>query len=109
MHCSGRSVPSAAAAHSWAAMVSGALLLAGCAIPNVGPKPQPLAPFSLASERSFGAGSAQWPAADWWRNLGDPQLAGLIEEALAKSPDLAVSRARVARARGLAEQAGAAF
>ncbi len=41
--------------------------------------------------------------ADWWRALGDPLLANLIDTALRDSPDIRASRARVRQARaGLA-------
>ncbi|PPA01412.1 multidrug RND transporter, partial [Pseudomonas sp. MWU12-2312b] len=30
---------------------------------------------------------ASWPKSDWWKSLGDPQLDGLIREALHDSPD----------------------
>ncbi|MGX5219185.1 efflux transporter outer membrane subunit [Pseudomonas segetis] len=41
---------------------------------------------------------ASWPKSDWWRNLGDAQLNGLIEEALRDSPDLQVAEARAHQA-----------
>src|SRR5660397_33306 len=43
------------------------------------------------------------PDTQWWRELGDEQLSGLIVEALASSPSLKIAQARLARA-----QAGAA-
>lgn len=41
---------------------------------------------------------AAWPSATWWAGLGDPQLNGLIDEALRDSPDLQVAAARAHRA-----------
>ncbi|SEV94817.1 efflux transporter outer membrane subunit [Luteibacter sp. 329MFSha] len=38
---------------------------------------------------------AGWPAADWWRVYGDPQLDELIALALRGAPDLAQARTRV--------------
>jgi multidrug efflux system outer membrane protein len=38
---------------------------------------------------------AGWPAADWWRAYGDPQLDALMALALKQSPDLAQAHARV--------------
>jgi multidrug efflux system outer membrane protein len=38
---------------------------------------------------------AGWPAADWWRAYGDPQLDALMALALRQSPDLAQAHARV--------------
>lgn len=37
---------------------------------------------------------AAWPASDWWRALGDPQLDALIDEALRGNPDLEAADAR---------------
>jgi NodT family efflux transporter outer membrane factor (OMF) lipoprotein len=36
---------------------------------------------------------------EWWRRFGDPQLAALVERALASSPDLREAEARLAEAR----------
>jgi outer membrane protein TolC len=38
------------------------------------------------TEQSFAAPRGQWPADSWWQAYGDPQLNGLIDEALADSP-----------------------
>jgi NodT family efflux transporter outer membrane factor (OMF) lipoprotein len=49
---------------------------------------------------------AEFPARDWWRSLGDPQLDALIAEAVQGSPSLAAADARVRKAQaqaGLAE------
>ena len=85
-------------------------LLAGCAtVPDLGPKPVPRGPESIASSQSLPATpSAQWPAEGWWTMFGDPQLDALIQEGLANSPDVAVAMARLRRAGGAAQQAGAA-
>ncbi|SFX22631.1 efflux transporter, outer membrane factor (OMF) lipoprotein, NodT family [Pseudomonas sp. NFR02] len=52
--------------------------------------------------------SAAWPAADWWKSLGDPQLDGLIQEALQNSPDMQVADARAHQAEAAAYAANAA-
>ncbi|WP_176718731.1 TolC family protein, partial [Pseudomonas sp. 8 R 14] len=52
--------------------------------------------------------SAAWPSADWWKNLGDPQLDGLIQEALQNSPDMQVASARAHQAEAAAYAANAA-
>ncbi|MCP1511659.1 efflux transporter outer membrane subunit [Pseudomonas rhodesiae] len=52
--------------------------------------------------------SAAWPSADWWKGLGDPQLDGLINEALQNSPDMQVASARVHQAEAAAYAADAA-
>ncbi|MGY4398242.1 NodT family efflux transporter outer membrane factor (OMF) lipoprotein [Sphingomonas sp. UYAg733] len=93
--------------------VSLAALLGGCAsVPNLGAKPELRAPASLESTRTLAAAIDQqrnWPANDWWRAFGDPQLDGLIDEALKVSPDVAAATARIAAAEALARQTGAAL
>ncbi|MGL5429869.1 MAG: AdeC/AdeK/OprM family multidrug efflux complex outer membrane factor [Vibrio sp.] len=49
-----------------------------------------------------------WPSANWWQRYQDQQLNQLIEEALLHSPSLDLAMARLTRAQGLAQQAGAA-
>jgi len=84
-------------------------LLAGCAAPDLGPKPVPAAPESLASDASFAGAAGAWPVEGWWQTWGDPQLGTLIAEGLAGSPDIAAAAARVRAAEALAQQAGAAL
>lgn len=84
-------------------------LLAGCAAPDLGPKPVPAAPESLASDASFAGAVGAWPVEGWWQAWGDPQLGTLIAEGLAGSPDIAAAAARVRAAEALAQQAGAAL
>jgi NodT family efflux transporter outer membrane factor (OMF) lipoprotein len=87
------------------------LLLAACAsVPDLGSKPTPVAPEAIAAERSLASSAnAAWPGGDWWTVYGDPQLNGLIEEGLSKSPDVSVALARYRRAGGYAQEAGAAL
>lgn len=85
------------------------LATASCAsVPDLGPKPLPREPQSVAAERSLPAGAAAWPRDAWWQDYGDPQLTALIEEGLKASPDVATAAARYRRAAGLTQQAGAA-
>ncbi|WP_175699812.1 efflux transporter outer membrane subunit [Burkholderia ambifaria] len=64
---------------------------------------------SFAATRSLAhASTADWPAADWWRALHDPQLNALIDEALAGNPDLATADARAREAQALVIEAQAA-
>lgn len=74
-----------------------ALLVAGCAF-----APPRVAPPHLQQEAPLAGLPAptgsQWPAADWWRAYGDPQLDNLMATALRQSPDLAEAQARVATA-----------
>jgi NodT family efflux transporter outer membrane factor (OMF) lipoprotein len=85
-------------------------LLAGCvSTPDVGSKPVPVAAESLESRAAFADANGSWPAEGWWRAMGDAQLATLIDEGLAGSPDVAIAAARVRAADALAQQAGAAL
>lgn len=52
--------------------------------------------------------AAAWPADDWWKTLGDPQLDSLIREALRDSPDMQVASARAHQALAAAYAADAA-
>ena len=81
---------------------SAVLTLAGCASSSgIGSRAQAIAPASLG----LGAAAEAGPVigADWWKAYGDPRLTGLIEQALAGSPNLRAAQARVDRA---AAQAG---
>lgn len=40
-----------------------------------------------------------WPSARWWTRYDDPQLAALVERALADSPTMAIARTRVSQAK----------
>ncbi|MDR9751299.1 efflux transporter outer membrane subunit [Pseudomonas sp. SZMC_28357] len=50
---------------------------------------------------------AAWPTSDWWKSLGDPQLDGLIREALKDSPDMQIADARAHQANAAAYAAEA--
>lgn len=86
-------------------------LLGACAsLPPMGPAPELGAPTDYAATDSLAAAtSAQWPSERWWTAYKDPQLSALIDEALAQAPDLAAAEARLHRAQGLAQIAGAAL
>ncbi len=77
-------------------------VLAGCALPNgLHTEGQKMDVANLHTERTLKANThstANWPAADWWNTLGDPQLNALIRQALQSSPDLQVADARARRA-----------
>jgi NodT family efflux transporter outer membrane factor (OMF) lipoprotein len=93
--------------------VLGALLvLAGCASTH-GLKPEATMTGvdNLAAGNSLAAANldaSAWPAQDWWKRFGDPQLDQLVDEAVAGSPSLKVALARAREAAALAEQADAA-
>lgn len=66
---------------------------------------------ALHSEHSLAnikLSDAAWPASDWWRALGDPQLDALIEEALSGNPTLEAVDARTRLALAQADSADAA-
>jgi len=69
----------------------GALLLAGCAVPDARPQAAPIAPARLG----LGAEDAPAIAGDWWTALGDRQLDRIVGDALAGSPRLAAAMARL--------------
>lgn len=81
--------------------------LAGCAAPRV---PMPEAARVIAPEawRTNLAGVAPLDA-QWWRQFGDPQLAALVERALANNTDVAIAAARVREARSQETLARAAL
>jgi NodT family efflux transporter outer membrane factor (OMF) lipoprotein len=84
--------------------------LSACGIvPDLGLEPllKPVADF--ATSQSFAAPTYEWPSDNWWKAYGDQQLDGLIEEALAASPDLTQAQARVRQAQAYAQEAGAAL
>ncbi|RZJ99619.1 MAG: efflux transporter outer membrane subunit [Novosphingobium sp.] len=84
-----------------------ALVAAACApVPQLGPKPLPRAPQSVAASQSLpGQPSAAWPGDGWWRGLGDAQLDALIDEGLRNSPDVAAAAARFRRATAMRQEA----
>lgn len=91
------------------AMLSLILLTGACAsIPNLGPKPEMAAMTTFESSKAFAAPRSEWPAEGWWVRYGDAQLAQLMEQGLAGSPDLAAAAARLRAADGFAQQANAA-
>jgi NodT family efflux transporter outer membrane factor (OMF) lipoprotein len=88
-------------------LVAGAAALSACAtIPDLGAAPQPKAAATYAAGRSLAAPVTDWPVDRWWTSYGDAQLNGLIDEALAASPDLARAQARVRQAEAITEVTG---
>ena len=78
-------------------------------VPNLGERPQMRAPEGIDAriDAPVTAPEAGWPDSAWWENYGDAQLSGLIEAALARSPNMDEAAARVRRAEAMAQQAGA--
>ncbi|MEH6365829.1 MAG: multidrug RND transporter, partial [Pseudomonas marincola] len=79
-----------------------AMSLAGCAnYSGLLPEGLGLDSNNLKSSESLKdvkVSPAAWPATDWWKNLGDPQLDSLISEALVNSPDMQIASARAHQA-----------
>lgn len=89
-----------------------AMSMAGCAnYTGLDTQGQRLDANTLQTGKSLSGvilSSAAWPSADWWKSLGDPQLDGLINEALQNSPDMQVASARAHQAQAAAYAADAA-
>lgn len=82
-------------------------VLAACAVP---PAPRAAAPLktgeALGDVEGLSGDAADFPADRWWTAYGDAGLDALIEEALAKSPDMALAAARIRAADAASERAG---
>ncbi|MGH7024094.1 MAG: efflux transporter outer membrane subunit [Caulobacteraceae bacterium] len=91
------------------ALLVAALSLSACAsVP--GAKLADIKPASAyRADQTFAAPAAPWPGDGWWRAYGDTQLDGLIDEALAGSPNVAVAKARLDKAKALTGEARAAL
>jgi NodT family efflux transporter outer membrane factor (OMF) lipoprotein len=87
-----------------------ALALASPGCVSVGPDyraPEPSSPASFASFEDARLSGAAVADAAWWRALGDPVLAELVERALQKSPDARIAAARILEARAAVDVASA--
>lgn len=81
------------------------LSLSACAQIDPGqPTVQPLTGQSLALQENA---NVSWPQTQWWRRYQDPQLDGLITQALQSSPTLETAAARVRMAQAAARGARA--
>ncbi len=90
-------------------LVSACLLLTGCAsYSGIAPEAKAIDVTSLKGSAPA-VPYADWPREDWWRKLRDPMLTGLIEEALADSPDLQAATAKLNRAKAIAGAAKSAL
>jgi NodT family efflux transporter outer membrane factor (OMF) lipoprotein len=92
-------------------LVFAAMVLAGCAnssgLNTEGVATDAKSLHAENSLRGITVSPAAWPARDWWKNLGDPQLDSLITEALRDSPDMQVAAARTHQANAQAYAADA--
>lgn len=100
----------------WVGAMRAVLLLGACAavsacasMPDLGPRPTLRDAATLGAVGTPADPAGQWPVDGWWKDYGDPQLAALIEEALAGSPTLAAADARARKAAAYAQSAGAAL
>ena len=75
--------------------------------PDLPKAPLHPADYYEASQSLAAPHPTPWPNQAWWRRYRDPQLDQLMQEALTGSPDLAAASARLQRAQGYAQQAGA--
>lgn len=87
------------------AALATALLAAGCVL---APKDEPRVTAIDTQSLGLSAQPLQTVSGDWWKTFGDPQLDGLVNDALANSPSLAEALARVRGAQAQAQAAGAA-
>jgi len=90
-------------------LAASGLLLSGCAsYSGIAPQGKSLDLTSLQASAPT-ASYAGWPRQDWWRELSDPVLDGLIAQALDDNPTLQAAGARLRRARAIAGQAESAL
>ena len=86
-------------------------MLAGCvSYRGIDPKAQPAEASGLAASQSLAqaaVANGQWPAAEWWKRLGDAELDQLVSEALAGSPNIRAAIAREDSALAAATVVGA--
>ena len=84
-------------------MIAGTAAIAGCTLgPNYrgAPAVTPVAAHAGSFNRAPKEVTAPTPVvAAWWKSLNDPQLARLIEAALADSPDIHAAQARLRQSR----------
>lgn len=82
-------------------------LLTGCAGPAVQTAQVP--PVVPPADWRVDPGPGVPVDAQWWQGFGDPQLSALVEEALARNPDIAIATARVREARAQQDLARSAM
>src|SRR5690348_2833152 len=89
------------------------IALAGCASTSgLAPTATSHDANDVASQRALSDAridTAAWPATDWWKAFGDPQLDALMDEALAGNPTLNIAAARTRKALALAAESNSAL
>ncbi len=84
------------------------LAVAGC---DLGPGPvQPQITMPEAFDgKADASAKTTWPAADWWKTFGSPELDGLMVEAQQNNLDIAAAAARVMQAEAQLRVSGASL
>ena len=83
-----------------------ALVLAGCAVTST---PPPRGIDMPAAWNEPAPADVQPLVLDWWRAFGSAELAGLVAQALAGNPDLAIASERIRQAEAALQIAGASL
>jgi multidrug efflux system outer membrane protein len=100
-------VPSGFRMPPWAALAIVAALLAGC---DLGPDYEHPTTETPAGWREGDAqAGAPWPAADWWKGFGSPELDALMTRAQEANPDLGAAVARIREADAQVRISGSAL
>ncbi len=84
------------------------LVLTGC---DLGPGPvQPKISMPVAFDgKADSAAATTWPAADWWKSFGSPELDQLVVQAQANNLDIAAAAARIMQAEAQLRVTGASL
>jgi NodT family efflux transporter outer membrane factor (OMF) lipoprotein len=87
-----------------------AVFVAGCAnYSGISSDKQIATTDDYTSAQSIGGQGGQWPALDWAKQFGDPQLPQLIDEALEGNPTIAQAQARLSKASSYIESSRSAL
>ncbi|GJH11708.1 efflux transporter outer membrane subunit [Caballeronia novacaledonica] len=109
-HLSLSALPGERRVKSAVAAAMAALALAGCAnYAGISSDKQIAAPENFDATQSLPEQGGQWPALDWAKQFGDPQLPQLIDEALADNPTIAQAQSRIAKASAYIETSRSAL
>lgn len=102
--------PPADAARRRVMVLTGLLMLGGCAwLPDEDtPRARAMPLEELAPAANSGQPS-RWPRTQWWRDFHEPALNRLVETAIAGSPDLKVAAHRLREAQALGDMRAAAL
>lgn len=109
-HLSLSALPGERRVKSAVAAAMAALALAGCAnYAGISSDKQIAVPENFDATLSLPGQGGQWPALDWAKQFGDPQLPQLIDEALADNPTIAQAQSRIAKASSYIETSRSAL